>query len=328
MLVYFTGTTDTPALIARKFAGRDHPRLAKWIYRANVNTQAHRLIPGTDLYASRRPIVIPVCPVLPPEKQRWQAFVLRKLDWLTPPARHNLYRAQQAGLDINHLLLSHELVREANHYTEDASIGLTLGFQAFEVATDLKTERLSKFRDVLLDTKNTLKTMATAPDDAARAAAHSRFGQDLQRLNAEFKREMVEFDLRGKALLRNPKDAIKVASEKGWQIFDIDILNNVERAARALRFAGHFFAVADAAGGVWQTWEAYREGADWFKVAMRESADLGSFMLTGWGAKLLLATFEVTPCGWGATLAVGAAVAGTNYFIDKEYVNPSINEYF
>jgi hypothetical protein len=328
MLVYFTGRTETPARIARKFAPGGHFELAKWIYQANINTQAHRLIPGTDLYAPQRPIVIPVCPVLSPQQQRWQASILRRLDWLTPPARHNLYRAQQAGLDINHLLLAHELVQEANHYTADAATGLTLGFQTFEVASDLKTERLSKFRAVLADVKASLQALAAAPDEAARDIARSRFGQDVRRLNEEFKVEMIEFDLRAKALLTNSQDAIKVASEKGWQIFQTDILNHVERAARALRIAGRVAAVADAADGVWETFDAYLKGENWIKEAIRESADLGSFVITGWSVKLLLATFEITPVGWMATLAVGATIAGINYYVDKEHVNPLVNEYF
>ena len=324
MLVYFTGRAETPALIARKFAPGGHSELAKWIYQANINTQAHRLIPGTDLYAPQRPIVIPVCPVLSPQQQRWQASILRRLDWLTPPARHNLYRAQQVGLDINHLLLAHELVQEANHYTADAATGLTLGFQTFEVAIDLKTERLSKFRAVLADVKASLQALAAAPDEAARDIARSRFGQDVRRLNGEFKVEMIEFDLRAKALLTNSQDAIKVASEKGWQIFQTDILNHVERAARALRIAGRVAAVADAADGVWETFDAYRKGEDWIKVAIRESVDILSVTGVRFGVMGTLGAMGITPVGWGVLLtAVGIVV--TSHYIDEYLINPFIN---
>ena len=61
---------------------------------------------------------------------------------------------------------------------------------------------------------------------------------------------------------------------------------------------------------------------------MRESADLGSMIVTARTVKGLLAGFEITPGGWVATLAVGAAIAGLNYFIDQEYVDPAIDRYF
>ena len=253
MLVYFTGRAETPALIARKFAPGGHSELAKWIYQANINTQAHRLIPGTDLYAPQRPIVIPVCPVLSPQQQRWQASILRRLDWLTPPARHNLYRAQQMGLDINRILFSHRKVQQANHDTQDASIGLTQAFQALDVANDLKTERLSKFTEALKAVKSDLHELANAADHAARDIARSRFGQDTLELNKAFHHELVEFELRGKVMLREPLKAFKLIKKHGWEIFDEDILRNVERAARALRFVGNMVLVADGTEGARQT---------------------------------------------------------------------------
>jgi hypothetical protein len=75
MLIYFTGDTDTPASLARQFAGYDHDELAQWIYYANVQTQAHQLIPGMSRDILNGPL-IKDCDILngPP---------LRQADWST-----------------------------------------------------------------------------------------------------------------------------------------------------------------------------------------------------------------------------------------------------
>jgi hypothetical protein len=223
MLIYFTGDTDTPASLARQFAGYDHDELAEWIYYANLPTQAHQLMPGTDLYAPQRPVVIPQCVNLSPQEQWWQERILRKVDWLTPPARRNLYRAQQMGLDINRILFSHRKVQQANHDTQDASIGLTQAFQALDVANDLKTERLSKFTEALKAIKSDLHELANATDHAARDIARSRFGQDTLELNKAFHHELVEFELRGKVMLREPLKALKLIKKHGWEIFLVSV---------------------------------------------------------------------------------------------------------
>ena len=327
MLIYFTGNAETPALIARKFAGRDHPQLAKWIYRANLNTQAHRLIPGTNLYAPQRPIVIPETNQLSPQDKWFQERILHRVDWLSPPARWNLHRAQEMGMDINQLLFSHQMVQVANHHTQDASIGLTQGFQALDVANDLKAEHLSKFTEALEHVKGDLYGMATALDHSAKEDARVMFRQHLEVLNTEFHHEITEFELRGKVLLNKPFKALKLIKKHGWEIFDEDILHNAERAARALRFVGDIALAADGLGGIWETIQAYREGKDWVKVGTRESADILSLI----GARMVimygLVALGFTPVGWVAFLVIGTTAAITSHYFDEYMLNPLIDEY-
>jgi hypothetical protein len=40
-----------------------------------------------------------------------------------------------------------------------------------------------------------------------------------------------------------------------------------------------------------------------------------------------LIALGITPVGWVAFLAIGAAASITSYYIDESYVNPAINEY-
>jgi hypothetical protein len=272
--------------------------------------------------------VIPQCIDLPPQEQWWQERVLRKVDWLTPPARRNLYRAQQMGLDINRILFSHRKVQQANHDTQDASIGLTQAFQALDVANDLKTERLSKFTEALKAIKSDLHELANATDHAARDIARSRFGQDTLELNKAFHHELVEFELRGKVMLREPLKALKLIKKHGWEIFDEDILRNVERAARALRFVGNMVLVADGTEGAWETIEAYREGKDWIKVAAKESGDMASLVIVRSTIVGGLTLLGITPVGWVAFLAIGTATSIGSFYLDKDKLNPLIEEYF
>ena len=99
-------------------------------------------------------------------------------------------------------------------------------------------------------------------------------------------------------------------------------MQDVERAAKFLKRLKYGAWMINLGVGAIDTVEAYREGKDWVKEAIKESADL----IISWALPVLtdaaLAMLALTPIGWVGIITVAAfeadEVMGSNYLINKE----------
>lgn len=323
-MIYFTDNRDTAASVAAKFSGGNNASLADKIRSANADTRANRAMPG-EFYAPRQPINIPIYWDQKKDDGHFQKRVIQRIEHFTPEARANLARAQKEGHDLNHIGFAHQAIQKANRATEDPSIGLVIANAAYhtlDAAADIKKDRVSDFDKVLQDIKGHLKNIANATTKDARAVARSAFGKSLDSLNKEYQYELEEFELKGNLLLRKPFKAIKTLNANGWEVFDEQILDDVEHAANALKFLGWGALAFDGLDGAFETYETYKNGGDWIKEATKESFDILTYIGVG-----LAVGLAFTPVGWVAILTTAAFTSATGYLLENQVINPYIERH-
>ena len=92
-------------------------------------------------------------------------------------------------------------------------------------------------------------------------------------------------------------------------------------AAKNLRFLGRGVFVIDIGLGIADTIEAYREGKDWIKEAIKEGADILSYYAVYTAMGIALVALGLTPVGW---VALGGITAAGSMELNKLVINPYI----
>jgi len=103
------------------------------------------------------------------------------------------------------------------------------------------------------------------------------------------------------------------------------IVKDVDRAATHLRvITGSLWAV-DAVIGIHDTFEAYKEGKNWVKEAIKTSADLMLPEAASFVTDLSFLALGFTPVGWTAIIGVAAVEAG-EVVVSEHFLNRYIEK--
>ncbi len=104
-------------------------------------------------------------------------------------------------------------------------------------------------------------------------------------------------------------------------IYDKFVMSDVERMAKMLKWSGRGFWAFELGDGLYETFDAYREGRDWTRVAKKESEKITSAALINVGTDMLIAFLGFTPVGLVGFIIVGSIEASeiliANHYIDK-----------
>ncbi len=327
-MIYFTDAGETAGSVSAKFTGGNNADFAKLIRQRNSKSFAIQAMPGSNYFAPNRAIWIPG----PGDPSQHEVNgILSRFDWIASDKRALLTKAQRQGVDIRDIVAAHKLTMLANNETRDNSIGLTGGAFAartLDVVADLRGDRVSKFVNLLHQMKGDLKAMAEATSKEVKQAANQAYKSTYRALNEQFYSEMKSFHLRGDTYLRKPYRLLREAeADQSWEVWGEMFARDAEEAAQSLRFLGRGMFGIDIALGVVDTIEAYREGKDWVKVAIKDGADILSFYAVAAAATATLIVLGLTPVGWIALLVVGGVAAAGSMGIDKFVINPYIDNH-
>lgn len=325
-MIYFTQEGDTAEKISALLLGRNDKSFASLISRKNQASFATQMIPDSVYLASDRALWIPHEEDLP---QAEIDGILSRLDWIPTHQRAILAKAQRNGIDVRDIVSAHQLTVIANQETKDDSIGLigtTIAADAIHSGFGFRAERGTRFVQLLQQTKNQLKAMAEAGTKEARLLARQNYGESFRLLNQQFQTEMKQYHLSGETWLRKPRKFLNRYKRDTnlWEIWDDYFVRDIEQAARFIKWGVRGMLGVSAGVAIYDVMSAYKEGKDWIKEAMKESADMGSFFVLDGLVSAALVILELTPVGWVGSLVVGAIVAGGNFFADHFYLNPKI----
>ena len=196
------------------------------------------------------------------------------------------------------------------------------------MAADLRGDRVSKFTHLLHQMKDDLRSMASATSQETRQTASHAYQTTYRQLNEQFYQEMKSFRLRGNTWFRKPYRFLREAeTENAWEVWDEMFARDAEEAAKGLKVLGRGVFCIDIALGAFDTIEAYREGKDWVKVAIKEGADVLSFYAVAALVGITLVALGLTPVGWVALLVVGGATAAGSIGLDKLVINPYLDNH-
>ncbi len=327
-MIYFTDPGETAGSVAAKFMGSNNADFAKQIRQKSRKSFAIQAMPGSNYFEPDRAIWIPGAED-PPQTEI--DAILDRMDWIRSDKRSLLTQAQRQGVDIRDIVAAHKLTALANSETKDNTIGLTAGAFAartLDAVADLKGERVSKFVNLLHQMKGNLKTMAEATSKDIRQVANQAYKSTYRLLNEQFFHEMKAYRLRGNTWFRKPSRFLReVESENAWEVWGESFARDAEDAAKNLRFLGRGVFVIDIGIGVADTIEAYREGKDWIKEAIKEGADIASYYAVAGLIGVTLLALGLTPVGWVALLVVGGITAAGSIGLDKLAINPFIDKH-
>jgi hypothetical protein len=115
---------------------------------------------------------------------------------------------------------------------------------------------------------------------------------------------------------------IREYKAQGWNIGNIEIAKDAQRAGRCLNRLVTGLWVLDISNGVADTIQAYREHKDWVGVAEKSFAEVYILPkgVTYIVEDVALGAIDLTPVGWVGTLAV-AGVDAVGILIANHYLN-------
>ena len=323
-MIYFTDLGDTAEKVCHKLTGKNNASYAALIRKKNYTSFAARRMPGSNCFAPNRALWIPSGYQDPPQYEINR--ILHTLDWIYSDKRAYLKKAQQMGIDIRDIVGAHKLIKAINKATRDETIGLVgAGFslEMLHGVMDLKNTRFSAFNNAIENLKTDLRSIAQADSKEIRDAAKVAYRKSYQNLSEQFSREMASYRLSGDVWLKRPCGFIDKYKGKAWEIWDDWFARDVERAAKGLKIVGPVLFCSNVGIGAYETVQAYRDGQDWIKEAIKETADIATFAVIGYTIAGLLGLSSI---GWIAALGIGAGEAALNEIIDRHFVNPEIDK--
>ncbi len=322
-MIVFTQAGDTPESVANRYAGYNDADLSQQIKQCNSNSFAWHIMNCSGEYAPNRALWI--------SEQNddidaaMRDDIIHGFDWIPSWQRENLAKAQQQGVDLYDLLGVHALTAKANEFMSDENLGLVgaaFSYRLTDRITDLKLGRLEKFHQRLGSLKTTLSDLAHTSNTEQGRVLH-RYHQQLTLLQEDFQHELKQFTLTNSPLLKRPLQINRKIAAHGWEIYDKFVMSDVERMAKMLKWSGRGFWAFELGDGLYETFDAYREGRDWTRVAVKEGLKtLAAYALPALteGALFLLAT---TPVGWVGFIVVGAFEVGeimtANHILDRKF---------
>ncbi len=108
--------------------------------------------------------------------------------------------------------------------------------------------------------------------------------------------------------------------KNGWAIYDKYVMRQVEQMSHVSRYLkGGFFAF-EFLDGAAETFDAYREGKNWTRVAVRESVKVFTTYALPAITDGVLLLLSLTPVGWVAIICVAAAEA-TEVMLADHYID-------
>ena len=320
-MITFSEPGDTPQSVAARYLGKADASLADRIKQENLNSFAWQNMNASGKYAANRALWISdndqIDEILRDE-------IVRGFDWIPSDKRASLAAAQKQGIDIYTMLGAHALTAKANQLTKDSSLGLTsaaFSARTLDRANDLKLGRLERFTGGLNKVKGSIAKLVNLEAGADQTAHLQEFNTNLASLQGDFHYELNAFKLNNLPMLRKGLVAKNIVSKKGWGIYDKYVMREVEQMSSVAKYAKGGFWGFEILDGGFETYDAYREGKDWTRVALGAS----SKALLTYGLPLftdgLLMLLSLTPVGWVAIIFVGvveaAEVVVANHYIDK-----------
>lgn len=320
-MITFSEPGDTPQSVAARYLGKADASLADRIKQENLNSFAWQNMNASGKYAANRALWISdndqIDEILRDE-------IVRGFDWIPSDKRASLAAAQKQGIDIYTMLGAHALTAKANQLTKDSSLGLTsaaFSARTLDRVNDLKLGRLERFTGGLNKVKGSIAKLVNLEAGADQTAHLQEFNTNLASLQGDFHYELNAFKLNNLPMLRKGLVAKNIVSKKGWGIYDKYVMREVEQMSSVAKYAKGGFWGFEIFDGGFETFDAYREGKDWTRVATKESGKIITASIINTATDSVIALIGLTPVGWVGLLIVGAIEAGeiiiANHYIDK-----------